>query len=162
MIGGEYNIPALPPAALRPLALWYRRMAEKLEDAADDHDRHAHELQRLEDRRHAVAGIADIVSCYMESGQSLGQALTTAEKLTGLDPDAIQAILPKVRAKRQKKTTAKRYRRIMALYHEGLTNREISAVITNPKTGRPLHEKSVARIIAENLDLSKKLNLEAV
>jgi len=132
------DIKALPPITYRPLANWFRSMADSLEDQADVHDQGDDRRHVLKRRRQTVHSAGEMLATYLVNGQTADQALETVAKITGLEIDALRLVLP-----RAKKTAAggRRDRQIMQLVAKGWKDCEIGQKFS-------LHPKSVNRIIA--------------
>ena len=96
----------------------------------------------LKARRKSVTDAAGMLTTYMNAGQSADQAMVSVAKLTGLDPDALQSILPRAAYLARATRTRTRNREIMQFAARGWTDAEIGDRFA-------LHPKSVNRIISK-------------
>jgi len=139
----------LPPDALRRAANDARKMATRLDRAADLKD-HRHN-NRIAVRRHRAkrAGETEVLAAHMAAGMSPGQALRAAAQESGLEPQRLQPLLTKALGLVNRRNLEIRNRKMMKLARRGLTDNEIGNKCINPKTGNPLHPKSVNRILSQ-------------
>lgn len=130
-----------------------RKMASRLDRAADLKD-HRHN-NRTAVRRHRLkrAGETEVLAAHMAAhmaaGMSPDQALRAAAQESGLEPQQLQPLLTKALGLVNRRNLEIRNRKMMKLARRDLTDNEIGNKCINPKTGKPLHPKSVNRILSQ-------------
>ena len=138
----------LPPDAIRKVAHDARTLASKLDDAAAVKERRLRNAAAVRKNRRRRRDIIGIMAEYIKSGMSPGQAAHATATQAALEPERLEPLLAQAARLADRKHLDTRNRRIAQLARSGLKDKEIAAQCTNPKTGKPLHPKSVNRILS--------------
>ena len=134
----------LPPRALAPTAAFLAAVARELDAMAAEYAAREERRAGIERRADALRTLPAIIDQLMRRGLDFDQATRLVSRESGSDPDQLALLWRDHRAKIETAARAARRHRIMQLRRLGESNPAIAA-----KLG--LHQKSVARIIREEL-----------
>jgi hypothetical protein len=135
--------------ALGVLHSWAVALAATIATARDLAAASEAEAERIKDRRHTVSQeVPRLLAFYLDGGQTRDQAIRTVARLTGIEDAAIELFVSRAARAVQKKGTEQRNHEVMRLYRQGIANAEIGRRVS---PDRPLHAKSIARIVSTAL-----------
>jgi len=129
------------PATLRAIARQLQKQAQEMLDQADQAERIEQARAAGKASRQRLSAAAEIAAAYMIAGRTPDQAAHMAQKITGQDASRIAAAMPLALVKMATSDRRQRNAKMLA-QAETKTHANIAA-------GMGLHQKSVARIVAQ-------------
>ncbi len=138
----------LPLDSLRPLGDWLAELARDCHDTAGDYEHREERRARIEreiaSRFRRLESAMGVLAFYLVNGDGADSAIRATARVTGLENVDLERVLGKARQEAARRLVNRRNRRIMQLRARGFTDSEIGERVG-------LHEKSVARIIGQEL-----------
>lgn len=139
----------VPPETWRPLAHFFAALAQRFNDAAAAAERTEAERSALAARVAQVKDAGEMVAVYMMNGASADAAIAAVSQLTDVEPAALRVVLPKARRRFAEASRTGRDEQIRTLAKAGRSDAEIARELA--KAGRPLHPKTINRVVNNRL-----------